>query len=285
MPLVWRNLAIVVAVVAAIDGCGSDHQDFRDGGPSSDGSTTSDHQTSDGRSADGYEDARPDLDAAMSMDSGDGSSDRSNDAVADGHRDASEDSATADIGRDTMADAPTDAGDVTSADADSAVAIDAVDADSTRADATDDASDADLADADASDAGATDAVDADANADTGFVDGDGGGGVELRACHRDGAGGNTCQTSANCSATLDQWSHVAVTWDAATEKWQLYNGGAPCSFTNGSRTGLSQTATAPLIVGSDSPTAASFFKGSIDSVRVYRRALSASGIAALFALD
>jgi hypothetical protein len=85
---------------------------------------------------------------------------------------------------------------------------------------------------------------------------------------------------ASCSAILDQWSHVAVTWDGASHTWQLYREGTPCSYT-GSRTGLSPVATAPPVVGADSPSARWYFKGSVDSARIYRRALSGAEIAAL----
>ncbi|MBI2515195.1 fibronectin type III domain-containing protein [Candidatus Wolfebacteria bacterium] len=85
---------------------------------------------------------------------------------------------------------------------------------------------------------------------------------------------------------VNQWQHVAVTYDSSGAKNIYVNGvnqtltsSANCALTNGS--GDISQSTAALIFGARTANQY-FFNGSIDEVRVYNRALAATEVAELY---
>lgn len=72
-----------------------------------------------------------------------------------------------------------------------------------------------------------------------------------------------------------QWTHVALTFDGSIARVYI-NGKESASFAAG---GVRQSTTSRYIVGRDSETATSFFKGNIDEVRHYSVAMPAADIA------
>ena len=82
-------------------------------------------------------------------------------------------------------------------------------------------------------------------------------------------------TSGTNQLPLNTWSHLTMTWASSTLR--LYVNGTQVS----SRTaaGSLTTGTGPLRIGGNS-FSSQWFSGRIDELRVYRRALSASEIAA-----
>jgi hypothetical protein len=107
-------------------------------------------------------------------------------------------------------------------------------------------------------------------------------GDKLEACHHMANGMTGCQTAANCDVSAYAWNHVAVTWNgyASANNWQMYLNGTPCSYT-GSADGLISSGTGKLSIGADDWYERWYFKGVIDTVRVFNRALSAFEISAL----
>lgn len=92
-----------------------------------------------------------------------------------------------------------------------------------------------------------------------------------------GGGWLSCTTPSTITAPLNQWSHITHTYDGATGKVYI-NGVLGCSYSgNGD---ISAGGGAPLRVGSYSanPTNSERFKGSMDEVRIYGRALSAAEV-------
>ena len=88
-----------------------------------------------------------------------------------------------------------------------------------------------------------------------------------------GTAGGPRSASMGSALTLNQWSHLAVVFDGSQARFYV-NGGLT------STAPLAATLTArgtPLRVGADINTQ-QFFKGSLDEVRVYDRALTASEV-------
>jgi hypothetical protein len=81
---------------------------------------------------------------------------------------------------------------------------------------------------------------------------------------------------------LNTWSHVAMTYDAATGFYALYVNGVLVNSTT-TNAGLNIFATdAPIYIGSEAAGAGRFFPGLIDEVEVFNRALSASEIQSIY---
>lgn len=106
-----------------------------------------------------------------------------------------------------------------------------------------------------------------------------------------GAAGNhrLSRCSADNSITLNEWQHIAVTWDGATTGAnntgvRLYKNGVEVSYTTTSAAGvdsLGSDASLDLIIG-NRPAGDRTFDGKIDEVRLYNRVLSPDEIAALY---
>ncbi len=106
-----------------------------------------------------------------------------------------------------------------------------------------------------------------------------------------GATGNhrLSRCSADNSITLNEWQHIAVTWDGATTGAnntgvRLYKNGVEVSYTTTSAAGvdsLGSDASLDLIIG-NRPAGDRTFDGKIDEVRLYNRVLSPDEIAALY---
>src|SRR5262249_48823461 len=88
-------------------------------------------------------------------------------------------------------------------------------------------------------------------------------------------GGAWVATYGPTALPLYTWRHLALTYDGATLR--LYVNGVQVSSL--ARTGSLPTSTNPLQIGGDS-IYGQYFKGKIDEIRVYNRALSASEIQA-----
>ena len=73
--------------------------------------------------------------------------------------------------------------------------------------------------------------------------------------------------------TVNTWTHLACTYDGSTLR--LYVNGTQVS--SRAQTGTMATSSNPLQIGGDS-LFGQYFRGSIDEVRVYNRALSATEI-------
>jgi hypothetical protein len=98
--------------------------------------------------------------------------------------------------------------------------------------------------------------------------------------HYQGGGSTTKEATGNTSIIENIWQHIAVTWDGTIIT--VYYNGQPDG--TGPFSGLIKTSGRRLEIGSYSGGAATFFKGIIDEVRIYNRALSASEIQALYML-
>jgi methionine-rich copper-binding protein CopC len=90
---------------------------------------------------------------------------------------------------------------------------------------------------------------------------------------RTASGDNSAQR--NTSLPLNQWSHLASTFDGSTLR--LYVNGI--EVVNQSATGSMAASTGALRIGGDSVFGGEFFEGLIDDIRVYNRALSNGEIA------
>ncbi len=79
---------------------------------------------------------------------------------------------------------------------------------------------------------------------------------------------------------LNEWTHLAGTWDGSTATLYV-NGKSACSFPRLINLGLPRDTT-PLIIGGNAHTSADEatenFNGLLDEVAIYRRALSATEI-------
>jgi len=111
----------------------------------------------------------------------------------------------------------------------------------------------------------------------------------LQACHLATDGSTSCQTAgAACTLSIGEWAHVAVTWAAAltSPNWQMYMNGVACPYT-GTVIGLAfalDGQVGGLAIGADDWYDRWYFAGSIDSVRLYNRALAAGEVATLSTL-
>jgi hypothetical protein len=86
-----------------------------------------------------------------------------------------------------------------------------------------------------------------------------------------GGGSSTTAAFGTTALTANTWTHIAVTYDGANVRF--YVNGAQVSSV--AKTGLIATSTNPLTIGGD-PIYGQYFKGTIDEVRVYNRALTAA---------
>jgi hypothetical protein len=84
------------------------------------------------------------------------------------------------------------------------------------------------------------------------------------------------------TVSLNQWQHVVMTYDDTTKTATIYKNGTLLSSGTGGGSLISE-AVGNLIIGNNAATSRTF-DGSIDDVRIYNRALTASDIQALYAL-
>gem|GEM_PF-6566336 len=109
----------------------------------------------------------------------------------------------------------------------------------------------------------------------------------------DGGGSNVCgfcPTGASCTNYISgtnvatgNWVHVAVTINRFSDVGTFYVDGAPVGTFDISCHPGSVSNTSPLRIGSRSLSVSAVFRGCIDEVELFRRALSPDEIAALFA--
>jgi len=104
----------------------------------------------------------------------------------------------------------------------------------------------------------------------------------LEACHQR-TGSTGCQT-ASINVSTGSWSHVAVTWDAASGDWQMYHNGSPGSYI-GNNVDLQAMEDGDVTIGRDSWYDRWHFAGRIDDVRIYNRALTAEEIGQLTQME
>jgi len=105
-----------------------------------------------------------------------------------------------------------------------------------------------------------------------------GGGSDFRA-----AGLNVTDSGSNSSAlSLNKWSHLVVTYNssAGSNNFNTYVDGVLA--TSLTRTGVVGTNANALLLGAETDSNVHWFKGTIDDVRVYNRALSADEVADLY---
>jgi glucose/arabinose dehydrogenase len=88
-------------------------------------------------------------------------------------------------------------------------------------------------------------------------------------------GANTQYVSGPTANPVNAWTHIALTYDAATLR--LYVNGSQVA--TGAATGAVQSTTNPLWIGGNQPYG-EYFNGIIDEVRVYNRALTQTDIQA-----
>lgn len=91
---------------------------------------------------------------------------------------------------------------------------------------------------------------------------------------------------------LDQWQHVALTYDGLVGTSELYLNGTLTSnsalFGSSANTAVLNTVDSPLFIGmglGSSETWLNGFQGIIDDVRVYNRALTGSEVSSLYAME
>ena len=89
-------------------------------------------------------------------------------------------------------------------------------------------------------------------------------------------GGIDRAVSAIPSLTAGAWAHIAMTYDGTRQR--LYINGV--EVLNRAQTGSVAVSAGALRIGGNASWAGEFFRGLIDEVRVYNRALSAAEIAA-----
>jgi hypothetical protein len=79
---------------------------------------------------------------------------------------------------------------------------------------------------------------------------------------------------------VDEWHHVAMTWDSGSRAKQLFMDGAPLRGSVGATVAFDS---GPMVFGTDlnANTPGGWFFGRLDDFRLYDRALSPSEIAAL----
>ena len=102
----------------------------------------------------------------------------------------------------------------------------------------------------------------------------------LEACHHN-VNSTGCQTS-NIRISQREWSHIAVTWDQSTGKWQMYHNGNPANYTGNMQTLITNN-DGNVAIGKDPWYDRWYFDGKIDDVRIYNRELQASEIRQLAA--
>jgi hypothetical protein len=81
---------------------------------------------------------------------------------------------------------------------------------------------------------------------------------------------------------VNQWQHVAITWDKLTGASYLYCNSKIIIDSPFGTNALSSSSAGALSIGADASVAGSNFKGYIDSVRIYTRGLTPYDISALY---
>ncbi len=91
----------------------------------------------------------------------------------------------------------------------------------------------------------------------------------------------TCLLSSGSPFGGNEWSHIAATWDGTTMR--IYKNGV-ADPTTAAHTASSEYGAFPLLLGAEDQngTLSYFFQGRLDDARIYRRALSAPEIVALY---
>ena len=96
-----------------------------------------------------------------------------------------------------------------------------------------------------------------------------------------GVGGNAGSFTSTTSFTLNEWQLVTITSNGTTNSGKLYRNGSLVASGLGTSTTFGSTQF--IIGGNPSGGGSSVFPGSIDDLRIYNRALSASEIVQLYA--
>ena len=87
-------------------------------------------------------------------------------------------------------------------------------------------------------------------------------------------------STSNDTVNLNQWSHIALTYDGSTQR--LYVNGQPSGVYT-TLSGNIDTRTSGIVIGRDTSSGGRFyFDGAIDDARLYGRALTASEVAGLY---
>ncbi len=87
------------------------------------------------------------------------------------------------------------------------------------------------------------------------------------------AGTSTTEAFGATPLALNTWAHIAATYDGTTLR--MYVDGSQVA--SAARTGVIKTSTNALTLGGD-PFYGQYFRGTIDEVRIYNRALSAAEV-------
>jgi hypothetical protein len=90
-------------------------------------------------------------------------------------------------------------------------------------------------------------------------------------------GSGTMQTTNNTAFTTNTWHHVVGTYDGSVAKVYVDN-----VLLSTSSSGTSAAKLSGLLVGNGTAAGNSFWKGNIDDLRIYNRALSAAEVLALY---
>ncbi len=80
------------------------------------------------------------------------------------------------------------------------------------------------------------------------------------------------------SLDIDDWRHVAVSWEASSSTGQFFVDGMPAGAPQQGLTAAIAESAATFVVGSRSGMSGDFFDGLIDEVRVWKRARTAQEI-------
>lgn len=98
-----------------------------------------------------------------------------------------------------------------------------------------------------------------------------------------GIGGGTTGTNvtiASSAVNNGAWRHIVATWEQATRQMNLFLDGTSAS-TGLSNSGEARSAAAPVVLGKNT-TAARYYRGTLDDVQMYDRALSSDEVAFLY---
>lgn len=101
---------------------------------------------------------------------------------------------------------------------------------------------------------------------------------KVEACHHQSSG-TRCKTIGEVNT--NKWSYVAVTWNISTGEWIGYLNGKQWNISSNVND-LVAGSEGDVTIGRDSRYDRWYFNGSIDDVRIYNRALSASEIQKLY---
>lgn len=95
-----------------------------------------------------------------------------------------------------------------------------------------------------------------------------------------GGSAGTNMTITSPSVNNGMWRHVVATWEQGTRQMNLFldGAGASAALSNSSE---ARSGGAPLLLGKNT-TAARYYKGLLDDVQIYGRALSSDEVAFLY---